>query len=141
MLGKILDLSRALPKPVERNTHAVLDYLTVSAFMMMGAFFWGRHKRAAATALTNGFMVLGVSMFTDYAGSAAPLISFKTHGKLDLVQAATAATMPTLLGFGDDPAALPFRLQAVNELAVVGITDWDSPRDSALERDIENAVA
>ena len=132
MLDFLLNITRRLPKPVDRKTHAALDYLTISAFMLMGAYFWDHNKRAAATALTNGFMVLGVSMFTDYPGSAARLISFKTHGKLDLVQAATAATMPALLGFGDDAAALPFRIQAVNELAVVGITDWDSDEGATL---------
>jgi hypothetical protein len=53
---------------------------------------------------------------------------------MDTVQAAMAATMPTLMGFGDTPDAWLFRGQAANECLVIGITDWDSKRDAVLDR-------
>jgi len=116
--------ARLVPKAIDPDTHAVLDYLTISAFLVFGGAVIGSNKRAGIAALINGFMVLGVSMFTDYSGSAKKLIPFETHGKLDVVQMSMAATMPTLMGFGDTKAAGFFRIQALNEALVVSLTDW-----------------
>lgn len=127
MLEQLLT-SPKKPKIVDPKTHAVLDYLTISAFMLLGSAFWKSNKRAAALALANGCMVLGVSMFTDYPGALRRAIRFVDHGKLDCAQAALAATGPTLLGFDGKKASVPFRLQALNEGLVVGITDWGRER-------------
>jgi hypothetical protein len=129
MLQEILDRIQSLPlrKTINPKTHAVLDYLTTSAFLLMGSYFWGRNRRAAATALTNGFMVLGLSLLTDYDGDGRRPIDFQTHGQMDIVQAVLAGGMPAVLGFGDETAALPFRLQALNEFMVVGLTDFRRP--------------
>lgn len=116
--------ARVVPKSIDPDTHAVLDYLTVSAFLVAAGISWESNKRAGIAALINGFMVLGVSMFTDYSGSAAKLIPFETHGKLDVVQMGMAAAMPTLMGFGDSKAAAFFRGQALNEALVISMTDW-----------------
>lgn len=116
--------ARVVPKPIDPDTHAVLDYLTISAFFAVAGAAWKSNKRAGVAALINGAMVLGVSMFTDYSGSAKKLIPFETHGKLDVMQMAMAATMPTLMGFGDSKAAAFFRGQALNEAMVISLTDW-----------------
>ena len=123
-----------LPKVVDRPTHAALDYLTTGAFLMLAGLAWDRSKRSSVCAMINGFMVLGVSMFTDYPGSIRRLISFRTHRNLDMVQAAMAASMPTLVGFSDTPDAWLFRAQAANEAMVIGITDWDSKKDAVLDK-------
>ena len=123
-----------LPKPIDPDTHAVLDYLTISAFFVVGGAAWRSNKRAGVAALINGFMVLGVSLFTDYSGSAKKAIPFETHGKLDVVQMAMAATMPTLLGFGDSKAAAFFRGQALNEAMVISLTDWSRRNQRARTR-------
>ena len=121
--------SSRLPKVIDPKTHAVLDYVTTAYFLITAGMFWGRHRRAAATALVNGLSVLGLSLITDYPGGAVPLISFdRGHRTGDIIQAAMAAGMPTLLGFGDKKQALPFRLQALNEVAVVGLTDWEGQK-------------
>lgn len=130
-LLQLLLHSREIPRVVDRRTHAALDYLTTGYFFCLAGMFWGRHRRASATALINGLMLLGVSLFTDYPGSLSPIIPFETHGKLDVVQAATAAGLPVLLGFSGDRAATPFHTQAINELFVIAITDWRSGRDAA----------
>jgi hypothetical protein len=122
MLERVERATRNVPRTIDRDTHAALDYLTVAAFMIMGGLFWGRNKRATALALTNGLMVLGVSMFTDYRGSLRRRISFRSHGELDIVQAMNAAGVPLLLGMG--ASAIPFFLQAANEVLVVSSTDW-----------------
>lgn len=131
-LDRVLDRSQQLPKIVDPATHSALDYLTASFFMIAAGLFWGRHRRAAATALINGGMVLGFSMLTDYPGGLRK-ISFRQHGKGDILQAITAAGLPMLLGFANDAAALPFQLQALNESAVIAITNYDSEQAHAQE--------
>lgn len=129
MLERILH-SRAMPKLIDGNTHALLDALTMSGFFMLAGVFWGRHNRAAATALVNGIAVMGVSMFTNYPGGqrkSGP-ISFEDHGKGDIMQAGMAAGMPTLLGFGSEAASIPFRMQGILESLVIGMTDWEAGR-------------
>jgi len=59
--------------------------------------------------------------------------------KLDAVQAGLGATLPAILGFGDERRALFFRMQAMNEVMVVALTDWESKK-SRLEI-VESAVA
>ena len=131
-LDRILNRTQRLPKAIAPATHSVLDYLTVSYFMLLAGMFWGRNRRAAAAALINGGMVLGLSMLTDYPGGLKKL-SFRTHGKGDIMQALTAAGIPDVLGFGGEAAALPFRLQALNEAMVIAATDFDSERARAQE--------
>jgi hypothetical protein len=129
--NQIGDRFNRLPKPIDPRSHAVLDYLVTSYFLCTAGWFWGRHRRASALALVNGLMVLGLSMFTDYTGrpmgaNLRRLFSFKQHRTGDIMQAGLAGLGPTLLGFGDEAAALPFRLQAMNEGMVVGLTDWEA---------------
>jgi hypothetical protein len=140
MLDRILR-SRALPKLIDGNTHALLDALTVSGFFMLAGLFWGRHKRAAATALINGIAVMGVSAFTDYPGGQRGPITFEDHGKADIMQAAMAAGMPTLLGFGSDAAAIPLRMQAIVESFVIGMTDWEAGVAANAEELADSLVA
>ena len=122
-----------VPKAIDPDTHAALDYLTIGAFLMFGGAVIGRNRRAGIAALINGFFVLGYSLFTDYSGSIRKSIPFETHGKLDVVQAGMALTMPTLMGFGDTKAAAFFRGQALNEANVLMLTDW-SRRNPRSER-------
>ncbi len=123
----------AAPRLIDRRTHAVLDYLTTSYFLILAAYFWNSNKRAAATALINGGAVLGISMFTDYPGALARKIPFETHGKIDIMQAGMAAGLPLLLGFATDAAALPFKMQAMNEAVVVMATDWEGRESESVE--------
>jgi hypothetical protein len=140
MLDRILH-SRALPKVIDGNTHALLDALTVSGFFMLAGLFWGTHKRAAATAVVNGLAVMGVSMFTDYPGGQRGPISFEDHGKADIMQAGMAAGLPTLLGYGSEPSAIPFRMQAIVESLVIGMTDWEAAYAADAEEVPEYSVA
>lgn len=135
-----------IPKPIDPRTHAVLDYLVTGYFLCTAGLFWGRNRRAAGLALTNGLMVLGLSMFTDYTGrpmgaNLRRLFSFKQHRAGDIMQAGLAAVGPTLLGFGDEWAALPFRLQAGNEAVVVATTDWEAGGQGELHaEDLKNKI-
>src|SRR5204863_1544547 len=102
----------------------------------LGAIFRTRgSKRAATAAFINAGMVAGVSLLTDYKGTGERPISFKLHGTLDAVQAATAALGPVLHGFADEAESAFFYGQAANEVAVIASTDWDrNTLDEALRR-------
>jgi hypothetical protein len=130
----LTDIFQNSPKPIKPRVHAWLDVAVTGFFLTTGAIFWSRgNKRAASGAFLNAGMVAGVSLFTDYEGDGSKPISFKLHGTLDLVQAATAAAAPLLLGFAGESAAIPFYSQAANEVGVVAMTDWDAAeRDEAL---------
>jgi len=106
--------------------HAVLDYGVSATFFALGMRYVSRNKAAAALAFVNGAMVLGMSMLTKYPGGVWPRISFKTHRTLDLVQAGLTGFGPVLFGFGDTPEARTFYAQAVSEIGVVAMTDWDA---------------
>lgn len=128
---RVNDRLNRIPKSIDPRTHAVLDHLVAGYFLCTAGMFWGRNRRATFLALLNAGMVLGMSLFTDYTGrrmgaNIRPLLSFKQHRNGDIAQAAVAAIGPTLLGFGDQWAALPFRLQAGKEAMVVAMTDWEA---------------
>lgn len=132
---------RAIPRVIDPKTHNVLDWLVTGYFMILAGTFWGSNKRAAATALINGGAVLGLTLMTDYDGDGRRPISFETHGKIDLVQAGMASGLPGLLGFASDAAAMPFQAQALNELLVVGATDWEATDRTGLRRRREDIAA
>jgi len=139
-LDLILDRTQRLPKLVDPAAHLAMDYLTASYFFVLAGLFWGRHNRATATALINGGMVLGVSMLTDYPAGLKK-IGFRDHGKADIVQMLTAAGLPSVLGFGNEAAALPFRLQALKEAMIIAITDFDSRKARQQSIDGKNRAA
>jgi hypothetical protein len=125
ILDRILNRTQKFPKFLDPPTHAALDYFTTAYFMIVAGAVWGRHRRAAAAALINGCMVLGMSIMTDYPGGLKR-ISFRTHGKGDVLQMMLAAGLPVVLGFAGSGAATPLFLQAMDEFGVISITDFDA---------------
>ncbi|MGH9570269.1 MAG: hypothetical protein ACRD4F_11540 [Candidatus Angelobacter sp.] len=115
------------PKPISPHVHRWLDVSVISSFGIVGGILLSRgNGRAATAAFINAGMVAGVSMFTDYDGDGRKPISFKLHGFLDMVQAATAATAPLLFGFPAEGKSAFFYSQASSEVGVVALTDWDA---------------
>ena len=107
------NLFEKAPKPISPRVHAWLDVAVTSYFAAAGAFFWARgNKRAASAAFLNAGMVAGVSLMTDYYGTGEKPISFKMHGTLDVVQAATAATAPPAGSRSGARAATPGTLRS-----------------------------
>jgi len=130
---KVPDAFESFPKFISPEVHKWLDVSVAGYFGVLGAVFAFQGKKGAATAaFVNAGMVAGVSAFTDYRGDYEKPISFKLHGTLDAVQAATAALAPVLHGFADGPEAWFFYGQSINEAAVIAFTDWDeAERDQA----------
>jgi hypothetical protein len=113
-------------KPISPGMHAVLDYSVAGTYLSVGAWLMNRHRRAATLALINGFMVLGMSMLTNYPGGLWPRLSFKTHRTGDIGQAMLAGLGPALFGFANDPEASFFYGQAASEVGVIAATDWEA---------------
>lgn len=118
-------MQRGIIKPTQ---HAWLDYAVAATFLTMAVRFRHRNPAASTLAAVNGAMVLGMSALTDYPGGLIPAISFKTHGVLDVFQAALAGFGPRWFGFADREEARFFRAQAASEVGVISATDWSSPR-------------
>jgi len=132
----IPDAFGGVPKMISPRVHAWLDVAVTGYFLVLGTIFRTRgSKRAATAAFINAGMVAGVSLLTDYKGTGEKPISFKLHGTLDAVQAATAALGPVLHGFADEAESAFFYGQAANEVAVIASTDWDrNTLDEAFRR-------
>ena len=123
------ELERAtanVPKVIGPKTHAVLDYLTAGTFFAAGIALRRRNSSASALAFANGAAVLGTSMITNYPGGVWPLISFRVHGLIDVMQAALAAAGPALLGFAGEPEGQLFHTQAAIESGVVSATNFSA---------------
>ena len=113
-----------LPKVINPTAHAIIDYLTIGSFLMSAGWFWSRNKRAALAALICGGAELAVSLLTDYPGGVKKVISFRTHGEIDLGLAAMSATMPEFLAFKDDSEKKFFVTQGVLITVATEITQF-----------------
>jgi hypothetical protein len=132
MLGLVRQLP--VPKVISPKTHKLLDYLTIGAFGVIAGLCWGSKRRASIAAIANGAFVLSYTLLTDYDGDGKRPVSFRTHGDLDVIQAGMAAIAPELLGFSDTGVAHVFRGQALNESAVLAMTDFDASETRAARR-------
>jgi hypothetical protein len=130
--------TKKLPKAVTPKGHAVIDYLTVGAFLVTGALYWRRHKRAALSAFICGGAELALSLITDYPGGVKKVISFPTHCKVDLGLAAMTATMPEFMGFKDDREKRFFLAQSAGITLATNLTDVSRSRDFE-DRDLRAA--
>lgn len=131
----IPDAFRKVPKVISPRLHRWLDVAVTGYFAVLGTVFAVRGRGGpAAAAFINAGMVGGVSAFTDYEGTGRKPISFKLHGTLDAMQATTAALGPVLHGFSDEAKSAFFYGQAINELGVIALTDWDAGMPSSKRR-------
>lgn len=121
---------QAVPKLISPKQHKVLDWIVTATYLTAGGLFTafgGRHgKRAGIAALINGSIVLGATLLTDYDGDGRRPLSFSTHRKLDIGQLSLAASAPQLFGFSEEAKSWFFRGQALSEVAVVAMTDWEA---------------
>lgn len=115
------------PKIISARTHAVIDYIHAGTNFFVGAMFWRRRKRAAATgAFALGAGVLVNALMTDYPLGVFRVYPFKVHGLLDYGVAAASGFMPDMLGIRHrSPEAKFFRAQGVGETGIAAVTDYD----------------
>lgn len=111
--------AKYLPKIISPRIHALIDYATAGSFLLMGALFWKRNKRAALSSMVCAGTALTHALLTDYPGGAKRVISFQTHGKIDAGIVGLTASLPGMMGFDDEPEERFFAMQALQEAAVV----------------------
>ena len=117
-------LTKRMPKVISPKAHAVVDYMTAGAFLLTGAIYWPRNKRAALGAFVCAGAELATSLLADYPGGVKKVISYRNHGKIDLGLAAMTATMPEFMGFRDEREKTFFLAQAGVMTAVTNLTDF-----------------
>jgi hypothetical protein len=120
--------TRRAPKFISPKAHAVIDYLMIGAFLVTGALFWRRNRRAAISALICGGAELTNTLLTDYRGGVVQGISFPLHRKIDFGLAAMTATMPEFMSFHDHPEKDFFATQAAVITAVTNLTNTGGRR-------------
>ena len=119
-------LTSRMPKVISPKAHAIIDYATIGAFGLFASLAWKKNKRAAISAITCGIAELTTTLLTDFPGGVAPLISFPTHGKIDMGLEATCVSLPNLMRFDDEAEARLFRILGLQMTAVTGLTDFSS---------------
>ncbi len=126
--GVALAASR-LPKKISPRVHAALDYAVAGSFLLAGALFWKRNRRAAVGSLLCGGATAAVSLLTDYSGTGPRRpISYPMHGQIETGLIAMTAAMPRLVRIEDDPQAKFFSREALAKTAITGMTDFSNPR-------------
>jgi hypothetical protein len=117
-----------MPKMISPRVHSALDYAVAGSFLLMGALFWKRNRRAAIGSLLCGGATAGVSLLTDYPGGARKIISYPMHGQIDGGLIAMTAAMPKLMNIQNAREARFFSRQALAKTAIVSMTNFDSGR-------------
>ena len=114
-----------LPKVIKPRPHAIIDYAVAGSFMLMGALWWRRNRRAAVSSLICGGATAVNSLLTDYPGGMFGVISYRNHGRIDTGIAGLTAAMPRFMNFRDEPEARFFDIRALGQTAITGLTDFD----------------
>ena len=133
-------LAKPIPRIVSPKAHAIVDYVTIGSFLLSAGYFWKRSKRASLAALICAGSQLAVSMMTDYPGGLRKVISFRTHGEIDLGLAAMTATMPEFLAFKDDSASKVFLAQGAFITAASELTRFPE-RPQRAEKGVKRTKA
>jgi hypothetical protein len=121
-----------LPK-ISPRTHAALDYAIAGSFVLMGALFWRRNRRAAMGALFCGGATAAVSLLTDYPGGVKKVIPYSLHGKIDSGLIAMTAAMPRLMNIEEQRETKFFSRQALAKTAITAMTDFDDDGQKSVQ--------
>lgn len=120
--------AKRMPKLISPRTHSALDYAVAGSFLLAGAIFWKRNRRAALGSLLCGGATAAISLLTDYSGRGGKPISYSMHGQIDTGLIAMTAAIPRLVDIEGEPAARFFSGQAMAKTAITAMSDFDRPR-------------
>jgi len=129
-----------MPKMISPRVHSALDYAVAGSFLLMGALFWKRNRRAAVGALLCGGATAAVSLLTDYPGGARKVISYPMHGQIDGGLFAMTAAMPKLVNIENDREAKFFSRQALAKTAITAMTNFKYGEPKGQEPDEEEPL-
>jgi len=121
-------MSGHLPKVISPKTHAIIDYANLAAFITMGVLFWKKNRRASIASFICAGGKAANTLLTDFPGGVAKVISFPTHGKIDMALSAASAALPGFLDFQDEPQTKFFEMMGLSITAVGAMTDFESQR-------------
>jgi len=114
-----------MPKKISPRVHSALDYAVAGSFLLAGAIFWKRNRRAAVGALLCGGATAALSLLTDYPGGVRKVIPYSIHGQMDGGLIAMTAAMPRLVNIENDREAKFFARQAVAKTAITAMTNFE----------------
>src|SRR5450755_668243 len=129
-----------MPKLISPRVHSALDYAVAGSFLLMGALFWKRNRRAAIGSLICGGATAAVSLLTDYPGGTRKPISYSMHGQIDTGLIAMTAAMPRLVHIEGEPQAKFFSRQALAKTAITGMTNFERPRRRSSDREADDEL-
>lgn len=129
------EVESKVPKVVDARVHGIIDYLHAAFFLSMAWVWRKKEPRAALASLVTGSYILGGALLTDYPLGVVKMIPFEVHGRLDAAFAGASFAVPEAFGFEGTTAARVFQGNGVAESTVVAITDWDSERARAEEKE------
>ncbi len=114
-----------LPKKLSPKGHAIADFLVAAGAVGAAiAFFKTGRKAAGIGALVAAAAETANPMVTDFPGGLFKLISFPTHGRVDIASASMVAGLPKLLGLPDGIESRFFYVHAATAMAITGLTDF-----------------
>ena len=119
-------MSGHMPKVISPKVHAIIDYANLAAFITMGVLFWKKNRRAAIASFICAGGEAANTLLTDFPGGIADVISFPTHGKIDMALSAASAALPGFLDFQDEPQTRFFEIMGLSITAAGAMTDFDA---------------
>lgn len=123
--------SKRMPKVFSPRAHAAIDYAVAGSFFVAGALLWRKHRKASVASIACGVAQAATAAITDYPGGIRPIISFRTHERIEAGLASVVGAMPLAMNFGDDAEARWFRAHGIAIAAITGLTDYED--DNALD--------
>lgn len=115
--------------------HGALDYFAAAGLIVL-PFVLGFGGLALWLSVVGGIGLIGYSLLTDYALSAASILSFKTHLVLDLAAAIAFISIPVALGWGGLVMGYYF-VMAAGVIVVVVLSD---PNSASVARSTASAA-
>jgi hypothetical protein len=118
--------AKCLPKVITPRVHSAIDYAVAGSFLLAGAIFWKRNRRAAVGSILCGGTTAAVSLLTDYSGRGRKPISYSMHGQIDTGLVAMTAAIPRLANIENAPEARFFAGQAIAKTAITAMTSFEN---------------
>jgi hypothetical protein len=114
-----------MPKVISPKGHAIADYaMAAGAFAAAIAFFKTGHKAAGVGALIAGAVETLNPMITDFPGGLFKLISFPTHGRVDVGATSMVASLPKVMNLDGGMESKFFYIHSAAAMAVVAMTNF-----------------
>jgi hypothetical protein len=110
---------------ITSRLHGIIDYIVgvtlIAAPWLFGFADFNNFPAATWTPVTIGFLMIAMSLLTNYEYSIAKIISLRAHLAIDFIAAAFLAASPWLLNYADYVYA-PHLIVGLAEILIVAMT-------------------